>query len=145
MSYDSLKLTYFSLVYQYQLYGSVVWGGGYKIDLNYLFQAHRKVNTDHDTLVALYTQPNYYYTWSYCNHQISFTYQTGLFVYNAMNVFSTNCGFNYVVQNERRPDTIRVPLCRTSYAQRNVIYKDQAIRIRFPMIWGLVSYIIICL
>lgn len=52
-------------------------------------------------------------------------FQTCVFVYKALNIFSVNCGFQYTAQNipTRRADTIRIPLCRTSFAQRDITYR----------------------
>ena len=51
--------------------------------------------------------------------------QTCVFVYKALNVFSVNYEFQYTVQHipTRRADTLRIPRCRTSFAQRSITYR----------------------
>lgn len=125
MTLNALRLIYFSLIYPYFIYGAAIWGGGYETDLDSLFLSQKKI-------VRIIT----------CSSRFAHTtplfrnlkllklndiikLQTSIFVYNALNVFSSNCGLQYVAQHvlSRRPGTLRVPLCRTSFAQRSITYR----------------------
>ena len=125
MSVDSLKLIYSSLIYPYFLYGTAIWGGCYETDLDSLFITQKKL-----IRIMTYSSRFAHTTPLFQNLRLLklkdiIRLQTNIFVFNAMYMFSSNCGFQYTPQyvSSRRPGTLRIPLCRTSHAQRSVTYR----------------------
>ncbi len=134
MGIDSLKLIYFSLIYPYLLYGAAIWGGACKTYINSLFVSQKKVlrimnhKGRYDHTNSLFHQHNM------LKLSDVIELQTGLFVYNALNIFSVDCSFQYPDRNitTRRPTDLKIPSFRTSHSQQSVSYRGVKIWNKLP-------------
>lgn len=125
LNINSLKMIYFSLAYPYLLYGSTAWGGAYKTYLDRLFVMQKKLirSMTHSRLYD-HTTPLFHELKLLKLHDIVHI-QSSIFVYNALNTFTIDCGFQHTRQNfdTRRPNDLRLPLCRTSHAQKSILVR----------------------
>lgn len=118
----SLKQIYLSLVHQYLLYCSGIWGGTYKTHIDKLFITQKKI------LRTIFFRHRYDHTNPlFQEHKILKIHdilllQTNIFVYKSLYVFSVTNTFQFTTADtfSRRPLSLRIPLCRTSHAQNNI-------------------------
>ena len=49
-------------------------------------------------------------------------FQSNLFVYKALHIYPVDSGFQYISHDpdSRRPNNLRLPLCRTTHVQQNI-------------------------
>ena len=119
----SMKHIYYSLGYSYLIYCSSIWGGAFKTYIDKLFLSQKKLirimshrrRYDH-------TEPLFKELKLLKMHDI-ISYQTATFVYRAMNTYQIDTGFQTMSHNinTRRANHLKLPSCRTSFAQQNVI------------------------
>ena len=117
-----LKQIYLALAHQYLLYCSAIWGGAFKIHIDKLFIAQKKL------LRIIFFKSKYDHTNPlFHDHKIlklpdTLFLQACLFVFKSLHVFPVNNGFQLTTTEgtSRRPLCLRIPLCRTSHAQQNI-------------------------
>lgn len=119
---DCLKLIYYSTAYQYLIYCSSIWGGAYSTLVEKLFVAQKKL------MRIMFHKSRFDHTDPiFCAHNILkvpdlIALQTCIFVFKSLNIYPNNNTYKLLSQNvnSRRPNDLRVPLCRTVHAQRSV-------------------------
>ena len=120
---DCLKLIYRSTVYPHLIYCSAIWGGAFKILLDGLFVAQKKI------IRVMFYKSRYDHTNSlFSDHNLLkvpdiISLQTCIFVFKSIHIYPNNTTYELLshnVNNTRRPNDLRLPLCRTVHAQRNV-------------------------
>ena len=123
---DCLILMYYSLVYPNLMYCSALWGGAYKTYIDKLFVSQKKlirVITDsnrYDHTAPLFLKHNLLKV-----HDI-ISYQTLVFVYKALKIYETDCGFQRHIPvniQTRNASDLTIPLYKTSHAQQCVLYR----------------------
>lgn len=119
---DCLKLIYYCTAYQHLLYCSSIWGGAYSTLLDGLFLAQKKL------MRVIFRKSRFDHTDPiFLGNNILkvpdiISLQTCLFVFKSIYVYPNNTNFKFFSQNTntRRPNDLKIPLCRTVHAQRSV-------------------------
>ena len=124
LTHECLRQIYLSLVYPHFLYCLSIWGGTYNTFIDKLLISQKKLVRimTHSHRFA-HTDPLFRTLHLLKLHDI-ISMQAYLFVYKSLN-FCTVTPIQYVSihQNTRRPYDVKVPLCRTSHAQRFITYR----------------------
>ena len=119
---DCLKLIYMSTAYPHLLYCSAIWGGAFTTLLDGLFIAQKKM------IRVMFHRSRYDHTNPlFYEHNLLkvpdiISLQTCIFVYKSIHIYPNNTTFEPLSQNvnTRRPNDLKMPLCRTVHAQRSV-------------------------
>ena len=128
---SNLRQIYLSLAYPHLLYCCAIWGGAHKSYLNTLVIAQKK-------LVRIMTQNPYRQHTSPIFKQLSLLkmqdilyQQTGLFVYKSIHeLHPVDTGYqviSHTIATRGANETLRIPQCRTSHAQQNVVVRGSRI------------------
>lgn len=125
-SIECLKIIYNSLAYPHLLYCSSIWGGTYKTCIDQLFICQKKlIRIMHGCNRLEHTAPIFRELQLLKIHDV-ISYQTCLFVYKCLNIYNQNYGFEYAAHTNvqtRLVNNLKIPLCKTSHAQQNVIFR----------------------
>ena len=134
LTQDCIRQIYLSLVYPHLLYCVSIWGGTFDSFLNNLSISQKKlirIMTYNHRFA--HTDPLFKNLNLLKLHDI-ISMQTYFFVYKSLNHQSIISNFHYMQtnQNTRRPNTLRLPQCRTSHTQRFLTYRGANIWNNLP-------------
>lgn len=122
---DCLREIYISLAYPHFLYCSTIWGGTFNTFLDSLFITQKKLmRVMSNSQRYAHTDPLFKnYKLLKVNDIIKL--QTLLFIHKALYSHEVDCNFQFLSDNKnsRRPNDLKLPLCRTSHAQRYITYR----------------------
>ena len=125
VSINCLRQIYLSLIYPHLLYCSATWGGAYTTLIDSLYTTQKKL-----LRVMCFKKPYDHTACLFKNLNLLklpdiITLQTNLFVHKSFHSFPIDTGFNCMPFNNtpRRPHSLRIPLCRTSHAQRSILIR----------------------
>lgn len=119
---DCLRIIYMSTAYPHLLYCSALWGGAFSTLLDGLFVAQKKL------VRIMFHKSRYEHTNPlFCENNILkvnniISLQTCIFVFKSMYIHSNNTRFEFLSHNinTRRSNYLKIPFCRTVFAQRSV-------------------------
>ena len=111
-----------STVYPHLIYCSAIWRGAFSTLLDGLFVAQKKI-----VRVIFYKNRYDHTNPLFCEHNLLkvpdiIALQTCIFVFKSLYIYPVNTTFELLSHNvnTRRPNDLRLPLCRTVQAQRSV-------------------------
>lgn len=113
-----------STVYPHVINCSAISGGAFKTLLDGLFVAHKKI-----TRVMFHRKKRYDHTNPlFCEHNLLkvpdiIFLQTCIFLFKSIYIYPNNTSYKLLsnnINNNRRPDDLKLPLCRTVHEQRSV-------------------------
>lgn len=130
----NLKQIYLSLIYPYFIYCSSIWGGAYSTYTQSLFITQKKL------IRAMFNCNRYEHTHQYFRDnnimkiRDIITLQSNLFVFNALHFHPIDTGFEPISHNieTRRALDLRLPLCRTTHAQQNILFRGARLWNQLP-------------
>ena len=122
---DCLRQIYLSIAYPHMTYCSSVWGGSIKTHLNDITIAQKKL------IRIMFHKQRYAHTnplfdqYKLLKFQDRVYLQTCLFIYKPLHNYPIGNDFIYLSHNTdtRRPRDLRLPLCRTTHAQQNILFR----------------------
>ncbi len=131
---DCLRQIYLSIAYPYMTYCSSIWGGSCKTYLDEVTVAQKKL------IRIMFHKQRYAHTnplfdkYKLLKFQDIVSTQTCLFVHKALHNYPVNNYFIYLSHNTdtRRPRDLRLPLCRTTHAQQNILFRGAKLWNQLP-------------
>ena len=132
LDHDTIKQVYLSLAYPHLLYCCAQWGGTFSTYTDSLFVEQKKLlrimfhRQSYDHTHPLFTS----YNLLKLNDITRIYLQTCLFVHSALYSSPVDWNFHLMDHSSTRSyNNLRLPLCRTSHAQLNILFRG-------PKLWN---------